>query len=91
MTFKFVDVHNKTMTATLFVVLFVAGNVVIGVEDNNDATKNVISTIDCDESKDVCWPKCCFSYQFFDVNTKSCIESSEHSLLLHEPDIYSMR
>ena len=45
------------------------------------------------ESDDVtmCWPKCCFDDQVFDINKTSCDQAATRSLLLHGPEVFYIR
>ena len=39
----------------------------------------------------ICWPKCCFANQFFNVNRSSCVLASKTAAILYDPDVFSIK
>ena len=39
----------------------------------------------------ICWPKCCFANQVFNVNKSSCVLSNQTAAILYKPDVFSIK
>ena len=39
----------------------------------------------------LCWPKCCFKNQVFNLNKMSCGKANRDDILLRKPDIFNFR
>ena len=73
------------------------------VDNNNDSAKSenptgdvvVLDEVDslvCPfEDDQLCWPKCCFANQVFFLDRLNCDQANDDSIILHKPDIYSIR
>jgi hypothetical protein len=72
------------------------------VDNNGDSTKSQSSHGDvvpdevdsllCPfEDDQLCWPKCCFANQVFFLDRLNCDQANEDAIILHKPDIYSIR
>ncbi len=64
--------------------------------DNQDSTKSeVVGEVDsliCPfEDDQLCWPKCCFANQVFYLDRLNCDQANDEAIILHKPEIYSIR
>ena len=39
----------------------------------------------------ICWPKCCFANQVFNVNKSSCVLTNQTAAILYKPDVFSIK
>jgi hypothetical protein len=59
--------------------------------NNNIKTLNLFSTHNCSPNDiTICWPKCCFENQVFNLQSESC-EQADESIILTRPDVFSLR
>ncbi len=61
------------------------------ISNNNNKTPNLFSTHNCSSNDiTICWPKCCFENQVFNLESESC-EQADESIILTRPDVFSLR
>jgi len=59
--------------------------------NKNNKTLNLFSTHNCSSNDiTICWPKCCFENQVFNLQSESC-EQADESIILTRPDVFSLR
>jgi hypothetical protein len=59
--------------------------------NKNNKTLNLFSTHNCSSiDATICWPKCCFENQVFNLESESC-EQADESIILTRPDVFTLR
>ena len=89
------DMMDRRQRRAFRLALILTLNLLLSTTDASNVT-TLETTFDCVVDKDVadtiCWPKCCFANQAFNVDKNSCEElESNSSFILNYPEVFLLR